>query len=165
METVSELNGNPAGICRNCMVWGKLPHIWWPEVKCSVWVTKETHREETHRRRKTEPLSLHHLFYMPGYCEFMFSQLECSESESYSVCLNLCNPPWDSPGQNTGVSSLSFLQGIFPTQGPHCRQILYQLSDKVIQIWGIEFIFAAAHKLELSTEMCHTSEQCLLYPC
>ena len=35
--------------------------------------------------------------------------------------------------QNTGVSSLSFLQGIFPTQGsnpglPHCRQILYQLS-------------------------------------
>ena len=43
--------------------------------------------------------------------------------------------PWNSPGQNTGVSSLSFLQGIFPTQGlnpglPHCRQILYQLSHK-----------------------------------
>ena len=40
--------------------------------------------------------------------------------------------PWNSPGQNTGVSSLSLLQGIFPTQGlnpglPHCRQILYQL--------------------------------------
>ena len=43
--------------------------------------------------------------------------------------------PWNSPGQNTGVGSLSFLQGIFPTQGPnlglpHCRQILYQLSLK-----------------------------------
>jgi len=44
--------------------------------------------------------------------------------------------PWHSPGQNTGVSSLSILlQGIFPTQGsnpdlPHCRQILYQLSHK-----------------------------------
>ena len=25
--------------------------------------------------------------------------------------------PWNSPGQNTGVSSLSLLQGIFPTQG------------------------------------------------
>ena len=25
--------------------------------------------------------------------------------------------PWDSPGQNTGVGSLSLLQGIFPTQG------------------------------------------------
>ena len=39
------------------------------------------------------------------------------------------------PGQNTGVGSLSLLQGIFPTQGsnsglPHCRQILYQLSYK-----------------------------------
>ena len=42
-------------------------------------------------------------------------------------------PLWNSPGQNTGVGSLSFLQGIFPTQGsnpdlPHCRQILYHLS-------------------------------------
>ena len=43
--------------------------------------------------------------------------------------------PWNSPGQNTGVSSFSLLQGIFPIQGsnpglPHCRQILYQLSHK-----------------------------------
>ena len=42
---------------------------------------------------------------------------------------------WNSPGQNTGVGSLSLLQGIFPSQGPnprlpHCRQILYQLSHK-----------------------------------
>ena len=41
----------------------------------------------------------------------------------------------NSPGQNTGVGSLSLLQGIFPTQGSnpglsHCRQILYQLSHK-----------------------------------
>ena len=43
--------------------------------------------------------------------------------------------PRDSPVQNTGVGSLSLLQGIFPTQGlnpglPHCRLILYQLSHK-----------------------------------
>ena len=43
--------------------------------------------------------------------------------------------PWNSPGQNTGVGSLSLLQGIFPTQGsnpdlPHCRRILYQLSHQ-----------------------------------
>jgi len=43
--------------------------------------------------------------------------------------------PWSSPGQNTGVGSLSLLQGIFPTQGsnpglPHCGQILYQLSHE-----------------------------------
>ena len=41
--------------------------------------------------------------------------------------------PWASPGQNTGVGSLSLLQEIFLTQElnqglPHCRQILYQLS-------------------------------------
>ena len=43
--------------------------------------------------------------------------------------------PWDSLGKNTGVGSLSLLQGISPTQGsnpglPHCRWILYQLSHK-----------------------------------
>ena len=43
--------------------------------------------------------------------------------------------PWNSPGQNAGVGSLSLLQGIFPTQGlnpglPHCGRILYQLSHK-----------------------------------
>ena len=42
--------------------------------------------------------------------------------------------PWNYPGQNTGVGSLSLLQGIFPTQGsspglPHCRRFLYQLSQ------------------------------------
>ena len=43
--------------------------------------------------------------------------------------------PWNAPGQNTGVGSLSLLQQIFPTQEsnqglPHCRKILYQLSHK-----------------------------------
>ena len=50
------------------------------------------------------------------------------------LCLTPCDPhglhsPWNSPGQNTGVGSLSLLQGIFTTQGanpglPHCRRIL-----------------------------------------
>ena len=62
------------------------------------------------------------------------------ESESRSVTSDSLQPhrlysPWNSPGQNTGVGSLSLLQGIFPTQGlnpglPHCRQILQQLSYK-----------------------------------
>ena len=61
-------------------------------------------------------------------------------SESRSVVSNSLRPhglysPWTSPGQNTGVGSLSLLQGIFPTQGsnpglPPCRQSLYQLSHK-----------------------------------
>jgi len=43
--------------------------------------------------------------------------------------------PWNFPGQNTAVGSLSLLQGFFQTQGSnsgllHCGQILYQLSHK-----------------------------------
>ena len=63
-----------------------------------------------------------------------------SESESFSVMFDSLWPhglysPWNSPGQNTDVGSLSLLQGIFPTQKsnpgpPHCRQILFQLSHK-----------------------------------
>ena len=62
------------------------------------------------------------------------------DSESCSVVSSSLRPrrlyhPWNSPGQNTGVGSLSLLQGIFPTQGlspglPHCRQILYQISHQ-----------------------------------
>ena len=57
-----------------------------------------------------------------------------SESESYQLCLTLCNTR-NSPVQNTGMGSLSLFQRIFPTQGsntnlPHCRQILYQLNHK-----------------------------------
>ena len=66
--------------------------------------------------------------------------------ESCSVMCNSLRPhglyrPWNSPGQNIWVGSLSLLQGIFPTQGifltqesnpgiPHCRWILYQSSHK-----------------------------------
>ena len=65
-----------------------------------------------------------------------------TESESGSVMSDSLQPqglcthsPWTSPGQNTAVGNLSLLQGIFPAQGsnarlPHCRQILYQLSQK-----------------------------------
>ena len=43
--------------------------------------------------------------------------------------------PWNSPGQDTGVGSLSLLQEILPTQGsnpnlPHYWRILYQLTHK-----------------------------------
>ena len=65
---------------------------------------------------------------------------EKSENESHSVMsdslrLHELHSPGNSPGQNTGVGSLSLLQGIFPTQElnpglPHCRLILYQLSHQ-----------------------------------
>ena len=67
-------------------------------------------------------------------------------SESCPVVSDSLRPhglysPWNSPGQNTGVGSLSLLQGIFPAQGsntglPHCRQVLYQLSHREARMWG-----------------------------
>ena len=71
------------------------------------------------------------------------------ESESHSILCDSFQPhglysPWNSPGRNTGVGSLSLLPGIFPTQGLnpgplHCRQILYQLSHKgsLISLGGL----------------------------
>ena len=89
------------------------------------------------------------LFIQPKNMAHLFSSLKVfvwgrgalaqslySESESHSaVPDSLQGSPWNSPGQNTGVDSISLLQGIFPTQGlnpglPHCRRILYQLSHK-----------------------------------
>ena len=64
--------------------------------------------------------------------------IKWSESESRSFVSNSLHPcgqysSWNTPVQNTGMCSLSLLQGIFPTQGlnpglPHCKRILYQLS-------------------------------------
>ena len=66
--------------------------------------------------------------------------LKFFESESCSVMSDSLQThglhgPWNSPGQNAGVDSLSLLQEIFLTQGlnlvlPHCRWILYQLKHQ-----------------------------------
>ena len=70
-------------------------------------------------------------------------------TESHSVVSDSLRPHglyslWNSPGQNTGVGSLSLPQGIFLTQGSnpglsHCGQILYRLSHK-------EYIVVCIHK-------------------
>ena len=59
--------------------------------------------------------------------------MKCKLLSHVQLLVTPWNSPWNSPGQNTGVDSLSLLQGIFPAQGLnqgllHCRQILYQLS-------------------------------------
>ena len=79
-------------------------------------------------------------------CPILWEPMDCS--------------PWNSPGQNTGVGSLSLLQGIFPTQGSnpcllHCRRILYQLSHKFssVQLLSCVQLFitpcTAAHQASL----------------
>ena len=78
----------------------------------------------------------------PGFLEVCELRVQFNEreSESHSVVSNSLQPhglysPWNSPGQNPGVGSLSLLQAIVPIQGsnpgiPQRRWILYQLSHK-----------------------------------
>ena len=85
---------------------------------------------------------IHCYFFLPNLCceliQLYFQNLKSkqviSEVKVAQSCPTLYSP-WNSPGQNTGVGSLSLLQEIFPTQRldpglPHCGQILYQLSPK-----------------------------------
>ena len=100
---------------------------------------------------------------------WMMSQIMVvkTESESHSVVFDslwsheLCSP-WNSLGQNTGVGSLSLLQGILPTQGSnpglhHCRHILYQLSHKgspIMVVYITKYLtnkFIAKNMLKAST--------------
>ena len=69
-----------------------------------------------------------------NYCYSNPESQSCSVVSDSLWLHELCSP-WNSPGQKTGVGSLSLLQGIFPTQGlnpglPHYKWILYQLSHK-----------------------------------
>ena len=86
-----------------------------------------------------------------------------NKSESHSVMSSSLQPhelysPWNSPGQNTAVGSLSLLGWIFPTQLSnrgllHYRWILYQLSyqgsptehnrepkNKSLDVWSNDFL-------------------------
>ena len=56
-------------------------------------------------------------------------------------CPTLCDPhglysPWNSPGQNTGVGSLSLLQGIFPTRGIKPRSPELQADSLPAELQG-----------------------------
>ena len=74
--------------------------------------------------------------------------------------------PWNSPGQNTGVGSLSLLQGIFPTQGLnpgllHCRWTLYQLSHKISHISLSFFYMSLKLPFNKITCNCFLKSRCI----
>ena len=109
------------------------------------WVAITSSWESSQPKNQT-PCLLHLLHWQvgslpqspPGKPEIMHRQ--CQVHSFLFVCLffkslsrvQLFVTPWivwNSPGQNTGVASLSLLQGIFQTQGSnpgllHCRRIL-----------------------------------------
>ena len=106
--------------------------------------------------------------------------ISCIEVEVVCVqisqlCLTLCNlMDCTLPGssvhgilQNTGVGSLSLLQGIFPNQGSnpgllHCRWILYQLRHKGSPQLKEGFIKNCAKLLQLCLILCDFKDNSLL---
>ena len=79
------------------------------------------------------------LIYFPNFVQvshfLTWNSSMVSSAQSHSVMSNSLWPHglYNSPSQNTGVGSISLIQGILPTQGlnsglPHCRQTLYWLS-------------------------------------
>ena len=89
--------------------------------------------------------------------------------ESHSVVSNSLWPHglhsgWNSPGQNSGVGSLSLLQGIFPTQGskpglPHCGWILYQLNHKgsprILEVGSLSLLQRICPTQESNRDLLH----------
>ena len=66
-------------------------------------------------------------------------------SDSYSWQPHGQYSPWNPPGQNTGVGSLSLLQGIFPTQGSnpgllHCLPAELQAKPKNTQVGSFSLL-------------------------
>ena len=68
-----------------------------------------------------------------SFGELVYNYLKRQKVKAAQLCPTVCDPmdysPWNSPGQNTGVGSLSVLQAIFlnPQTSPglpHCRQII-----------------------------------------
>ena len=101
---------------------------------CDSWGCKELDTTEWLNWTELNDHLVYYYYYYYFHVSFYY------ESESDSIVSDSLRPhglysPWNSPGQNTGVGSLSLFQRIFPTQGsnsgfPHCRWILYQLSHK-----------------------------------
>ena len=116
--------GEPAFYSLPLRVW--LIHI--PHVKCDLPYFNPLRKWECWERKVTGKLCERRPAVQSDSCVVKVTQLCLFATHGlYS--------PWNFPGQNTGVGSLSLLQGIFPTQGsnpglPYCRRILYQLSHQ-----------------------------------
>ena len=77
------------------------------------------------------------------YCPLMDGWISKSESESRPVVTDSLWPhelysPWNFPGQNTGVDSLSFLQGISPgSKDPRIKTQVSHIAGGFFTNWAV----------------------------
>ena len=143
LSCIGEGNGNPLQC--SCLGNPKGGEVWWAAVY-------GVPQSQTQLKRLSSSSNVYIYIY------------ESEVKMSRSVVSDPLQPhglysPWNSPGKNTGVGSLSLLQEVFPTQGsnpglPHCRQILYQLSHKGSPIYIYIYLYIYTH----------TNTHSLLYP-
>ena len=122
-------------------------------------VTFHSTEEETHLIRSLV------IYFKDFFILILYVKVKVRVAQS---CLTMCDPmdysPWNSQGQNSGMDSHSSLQGIFPNQGsnpgfPHCRSILYQLSQKgnhfymYVCIYLLHFVCYANCQREVRTHL------------
>ena len=120
-------------------------------MECSLWSRYSlwcfiANSFNTHTVRKLESLFLYIYIYLS--CLVRSNSLQSHGPYS----------PQTSPGQNTGVGSLSLLQVIFPTQGqnpglPHCQWILYQLSTKGSPHYSYFMLTRMVPKMTMSRQL------------
>ena len=96
------------------------PDLWPPDVKSwLIWKDPDAGKDWGQEKKKMtedEMVGWHHRLNGHGFGW----TLGVGDGQGGLVCCS----PWNSPGQNTGVGSLSPLQGIFPTQGSNPRHLL-----------------------------------------
>ena len=118
----------------------------------------------------------HHSAFTQGLSDFPSDcswqkGVPASKSESHSVMSDSLQShglysPWNSPGQNTGVGSLSLPQWIFPTHESnrvllYCRLILHQLSYQGSRKECLPYLCAVLQNLGFCFFHCmasHTTE-------
>ena len=106
-------------------------------INATVFMIEISSEKKTNKKKQQKKTLISVLSTSQGGTVHCLCVYESCSVVSNSLRLHGLYSPWKSPGQNTGVSSLSPFQGILPNQGsnpglPHCKQILYQLSHQGI---------------------------------
>ena len=88
-----------------------------PRLLRSGW-SKERSQGHAQKNKQTKTFLTETRTREKGFCSSSHGEqrLQCTNSLSDSLRPHGLHSPRNSPGQNTGVGSLSLLQGIFPTQ-------------------------------------------------